>query len=133
MAQPVIRVSGAFSNSLNSLRLFAALFLDEVTQLALHRLEGIMHDLRQWFMRPVIDLLLLGHEFVTRRHRDVDSNAKRISLFVGMIRLLNRDVATADVIAEFVEASRLLTHHLLDSVRFHQAAVADIHRQLHTY
>ena len=48
-----------------------------------------------------------------------------------MIRLLDRDIAAADVIAELVEPSRLLTHHLLDPVRFHQAAVANIHRQLH--
>ena len=87
------------------LRLFAALFLDEVTQLALHRLEGVMHDFRQRLMRPVIHLFLLGHEFVTRRYRDVDTNAERISLFVSMIRLLDRDIAAADVIAELVEPS----------------------------
>ena len=111
--------------------LFASLFLDQVTQLTFHGFEGVMHDFRQRLMRPVIHLFLLGHEFVTRRYRDVDTNAERISLFVSMIRLLDRDVAAADVIAKLVEASRLLSHHLLDPVRFHQAAVAYVHRQLH--
>ena len=102
-----------------------------MTQLALHRFESIVHDFCQRLVRSVIHLFLLGHELMPGWHRNVDTNTERISLFVGVIRLLDRDVAAADVIAELVEPGRFIAHHLLDPVRFHQAAVADIHRQLH--
>src|SRR5947207_89243 len=102
-----------------------------MAELALHRFKGVMHDLGQWLMGPVIHLFLFRDQFVTGRHGDIDPHPKRVAFFMSMIRLLNRDIAAADMIAKFIESRRLLADHFLDPIRFHQTAITDIHRQLH--
>ncbi len=82
---------------------FPALFLHEMAQLPLHRLEGVMHDFAQRVVRAVVVLFFLSDKLVTRRHRDIDPDAKGISLLMGVIWLLDGNVTTVDVIAEFVE------------------------------
>jgi hypothetical protein len=51
---------------------------------------------------------------------------------MSVIRLLNGDVAPADVIAEFVQPFRFLQYHLFDFERFFQATIRDFYWQLHS-
>src|ERR1700731_824483 len=85
------------------IRLFAALFLDEMAQLALHRFERVVNHFVERFVRAVVHLLFFGHELVARSHRHIDAAPVRITFVMSVVRLLNRDVAAIDVVAKFFE------------------------------
>ena len=90
--------------------LLATLFLDEVTQLALHRFESVVDHFVERLMRTVIFLLLVGHELVPRAYCHIDPATIGISFVMSVISLLDRDVAPVDVIAKFVEP-RSVSHY----------------------
>ena len=69
---------------------------------------------------------------MTGRNGHVDSHSELVSLFMGVIGLLNGNVAPADVIAEFVQALGFLQHHLFDVEGFFQATIRDFYWQLHS-
>jgi hypothetical protein len=102
-----------------------------MSQLPLHRFESIVHHLGQWFMRAIVHLFFFRHQFVPRRDGDIDADPERIPFFMGMIRLLDRDVTPADVIAKFIEARRFLANHLFNPIALVETAVSDVHWQLH--
>jgi hypothetical protein len=110
----------------------APLFVYDAAQLALHNLEGVVHHFCQRIVCAVIDLFFFGHQLVTGRNGDVDSHPVLVSFFMGVIGLLNGDVAPADVIAEFVQPLGLLQHHLFDAEGFFQATIRDLYWQLHS-
>jgi hypothetical protein len=80
----------------------APLFVYNPAQLPFHYLECVVYYLRQRLMRAVIDLFFFRDQFVARRDGDVNPHAELVSFFVSVIRLLDSNVAPADVIAEFV-------------------------------
>ncbi len=90
------------------LHLLAALFFDEVAQLALHRLERVVNDLVERLVRAVVHLFFVAHQLVTRSHRDIDPATIRITFVMSMVRLLDRDIASVDVVAEFLEARSVI-------------------------
>lgn len=110
----------------------APLLIHHPAQFPFHYLERIVYHLRQRLVRAVIDLFLFRDQFVAGRDRDINPHPELVSFFVSVIRLLNGNVAPADVIAKFVQPSRFLQHQLFDSLGFFQAAVSDVYWQLHS-
>ena len=86
----------------------APLFVYDPAQLPLHYLEGVVHHFRQRIVRSVIDLFFFRDQLVTGWDRNIDPHAILISFFVGVVRLLNSNIAPADVITEFVQPRRFL-------------------------
>ena len=80
----------------------APLFVYDPAQLPLHYLERVVYHLRQGLVRSVIDLFFFRDQFVARRDGDINPHPELVSFFVSVIRLLDSNVAPADVIAEFV-------------------------------
>ena len=110
----------------------APLFVHHPAQFPLHYLEGVVDYLRQRLVRTVINLFFFRDQFVSGRDGDINPHSELVSFFVSMIRLFDRDVAAADVIAKFVQPGRFLQHQLFDSLGFLQAAVSDVYWQLHS-
>lgn len=50
---------------------------------------------------------------------------------MGVVRLLNGDVATVYVVAKFFKSRCVLHHEIVDLVCLFQAAIGDFKRQLH--
>ena len=110
----------------------APLLVHDPAQLPLHYLERVVYHLRQRLVRAVIDLFFFRDQFVSGRDGDINPHPELVSFFVSMIRLLDGDVAPADVITKFVQPGRFLQHQLFDSLGFFQAAVSDVYGQLHS-
>jgi hypothetical protein len=120
-AQPLLRRAGigvGFD--------FVPLLFDYPAQLALHGLEGVVDHFGERLVRTVVHPSFVGDQFVARRHGDIDPDPVRISLLMGVVRLLDGDVATVDVIAEFFQARCFLEHDLVDGVGFVDAPVSDV-------
>jgi len=107
---------------------FVALLLDNASQLALHGLEGIVDHFRERGVGAIVHPSFIGDQFVAGRHGDIDPDPIGISLLMGVVRLLDGDVATVDVIAEFFQARRFLKDDLVDGVGFIDAPVGDVDR-----
>jgi hypothetical protein len=88
----------------------APLFVHDPAQLPLHYLECVVYHLRQGLVRSVIDLFFFRDQFVARRDGNINPHPELVSFFVSVIRLLNGNVAPADVIAKFVQPGRFLQH-----------------------
>jgi len=100
--------------------------VDQSPQFPLHCLESVVDYLCKGRMGTVVHAFLIGDQFVARRHSHVDPNAERIAFLMGMVRLLDRNVASVDVIAEFFQAGGLAQDELIDLVGFIDAAVGDV-------
>ncbi len=111
--------------------LLAALFFDQVAQLAFHRFERVVDHFLKWFVGTVVLLLFIGDELVPRSHRHVDSTTKRVAFLVSMIVLFNRDIASVDVVAKSFQSSRIFDNDALDCVRLFHSTIADLDWQLH--
>ena len=112
--------------------LLATLLFDKMAQLALHRLECVVDDFLERFVRVVVFLSFIGHEFVAWPYRHVDSTAIRITFLVGMVGLLNRNIASVNVIAKAFQSGRVLENRALYRSRFLHSPIADLNWQLHT-
>ncbi len=110
----------------------APLLVDHPAQLPLHRLERVVYRLCQRIVRSVIDLLFFRDQFVAGRDGDINPHPELVSFFVSVVRLLDSNIAAADMITEFVQSRRFLQHQLFDSQGFFQAAVSDVYWQLHS-
>jgi len=110
----------------------APLLVHDPAQLPLHYLERVVYHLRQGLVRAVIDLFFFRDQFVAGRDCNINPHPELVSFFVSVIRLLDSNVAPADVIAEFVQPGRFLQHQLFDSLGFFQAAVSNVYGQLHS-
>jgi hypothetical protein len=103
-----------------------------MAQLAFHRFECVVDNFGEWSVRAVVDLLFIGHEFVTVRHSDIDAHPELVSLLMGMIGLLDGDVTPVDVIAEFFEAGRLFENKLVELLRLLDPAIGNVYWPLHS-
>ena len=111
--------------------LLAALLLHEMAQLPLHRLECVVDNLGECGVRAVVHLLFVGDEFVMRRHGDIDAHSKLVSFVMRMIGLLDGDITSIDVIAEFFEPGRFLQNELVDLFRLVDPTIGYIYWPLH--
>lgn len=105
---------------------FVALLLHDAAQLALHGFESVVDHLGERRERAVVDTLFVRDELMSRRNGNVDPDPKRISFLMGVIRLLDGNVAAVDVVAEFFEARCFIENELIDVVGFGDAAVGDV-------
>ena len=101
--------SGRLENSL-----FAALFLDEMAQLALHRFERVVNDFVERFVRAVVHLLLVTDQLVPWRNRNIDPATERIPFLMRVVWLLDRYVAAIDVVAKFFESRGVVQNQIVD-------------------
>ena len=107
---------------------FVTLFLNDAPQFALHRFECVVDYFGERRMGAVVDPLLVGNQFVSRRDRHIDAHPEPISFLMSAVWLLDGHVAAIDVIAEFFQARRFLHDELIDVVGFRDAAVGDVYR-----
>ena len=119
---PVIPIDSSFRRSAFRVRFhFVPLFLDDASQLALHGLERVVDHFGERRVGAVVHSLFVGDQFVPGRNGDVDPDPERISFLMGVVRLLDGNVAAVDVVAEFLEARRLIHDELINVVGFHDA------------
>ena len=109
----------------------AALFVNDAAQLALHRFERVVNHLVERLVRAIVHLLLISNELVTARDGHIDSASVGISFVMGVIGLLDCDVAAVDMIAKPFQARRIIQNEIVDLVRFFQTPISDLNWQLH--
>ena len=109
-------------------RSLVALFLDERLQLAFHRFEGVVDYFAQRLVHLVPGLLFFRDELVAWRHRHVDADPERISGMLGMVGMLDDDVATADMIAKAIEPRGFGSDVIIELLRLFDAAIRDFDR-----
>ena len=107
------------------------MFLDEVPQLTLHRLERVVDHFVERLVRTVVLLLFVAHQFVTGTHRHIDPAPIGISLLMGVVLLLDCDIAAVDVITKSLESFCIIQNEIADLVRFFQTPIRYLNRQLH--
>ena len=101
----------------------APLFVNYAAQLPLHRFESVMDNFVERLVRAVVLLLFIGHEFVTARNGHIDATTVRISFLVGVIGLLDGDIAAVDVITKSLESCCIIQNESVDLVRFFQTPI----------
>ena len=77
-------------------------------------------------VRAVVHASFIGDQLMTGRDGDIDPDPVGISFLMSVVRLLNGDVATVDVVAEFFQARGFLEDDLVDGVGFIDAPVSDV-------
>ena len=107
------------------------LLVDDAPQFALHRLEGVVNGFGERFVPTVIRLLLVGNELVAAGNRYVDANAEQVPLVMGVVRLLDGDVAPVDMVAKFFEPGGFFQNQLVDRLGFVDSTIGDVYGQLH--
>jgi hypothetical protein len=68
-------------------------------------------------------LLFIRHQLVTGRYGHVDPDPEWITGMLRVIRMLDHDVATADVITESIQARGFITNKLVELVGFLDAPI----------
>ena len=101
----------------------APLLVHDPAQLPLHYLERVVYHLRQGLVRAVIDLFFFRDQFVAGRDCNINPHPELVSFFVSVIRLLDSNVAPADVIAEAIEPRGLAANQFIELVRFLDAPI----------
>ena len=112
---------------------YAPLLFHNPTQLALHGLEGVMDHFLERFVGAVVHLPFIGHELMARCHGHVDPTPVWISFLMSVVRLLDRNIASVDVIAKFLEPCGIIQNEIVNLVRFLQTPIRYLNRQLHNY
>jgi hypothetical protein len=82
-------------------------------------------------MSAVIHLPFIGHELVARRDGHVDPAPVWIPFVVGVIGLLNGNIAAVDVITKSLKSCCIIQNESVDLVRFFQTPIRYLNRQLH--
>ena len=108
-----------------------ALFVDDATQLAFHRLEGVVNGFGERFVPAIVRLFLIGHQLVAAGNCYINPNAERVPLVMGVVRLLDGDVAPVDMVAKFFEPGRFFQNQLVDRFGFVDSTIGDVYWQLH--
>ena len=103
-----------------------------MAQLAFHCLKGVMDHLREWLVRAVVLLTLVGNELVPPRNGYVDSHPVRISFLMRVVGLFDGNVATVDMIAKSLEPGGVIENKVINFVGFFHATISNLNRQLHT-
>jgi hypothetical protein len=86
------------------LDLFATLLFHEMAELSLHRFESVVHNFAQRIVCAIIQLFFIRHEFVSGWDSHIDPHTKLISFVMRVVRLLDSDIAAADVIAKMIKS-----------------------------
>ena len=103
-----------------------------MTQLALHRFEGVVNHFFQRFVRTIVLLLFIGHEFVSWPYRYVDAAPEGITLLVGVVGLFNRYVASVYMVAKSFQTRGIIEDQSVNVIGFLHAAISDLDWQFHT-
>jgi hypothetical protein len=102
-----------------------------MAQLSFHRLKGVVDNLGQRRVRPIVHLFLVSHEFMMRRDRDVDTDPELVPFLMGVIGLLDGYVTPVDVIAEFFKPRRFFQNEFVDRFRLINSTIRNIYWPLH--
>jgi hypothetical protein len=98
-------------------RLYVApLFVHNTTQFPFHRLERVVDHFVEWFVGAVVHLSFIGHQLVTAGNGHIDPAPVRITLLMGVIGLLDGDIAAVDVVAKFFQSRRIIQNEIVDLV-----------------
>ena len=111
----------------------APLLFHNATQLTLHSFKSVVDDFFERFVSAVIHLSFIGHKLVARRHRHVDPAPVWVPFLMGVIGLLDSDIAAVDVITKSLESFCIIQNEIVDMVRFFQTPIRYLNRQLHNY
>ena len=112
---------------------FAPLLFHNATQLTLHGSKSVVDDFFERFVSAVIHLPFIGHKLVARRHRHVDPASVWVPFLMGVIGLLDSDIAAVDVITKSLESFCIIQNEIVDMVGFFQTPIRYLNRQLHNY
>jgi len=104
------------------------LFLDQRLELALHRLESVVDYLAQRLMHLVRGRFFVRDQLVAGRDGDIDADPKGVPGMLRVIGMLENDIATADVIAEAIEARGFAADEGIELVRFLDPTIRDDNR-----
>ena len=110
-----------------------ALLVDDATQLAFHRLEGVVNGLGERFVPAIVRLFLIGDELVASGNRYIDANAEQVPLVMGVVRLLDGDVAPVDMVAKFLKPGRSFQNQLVDRFGFVDSTIGNVYWHLHNW
>jgi hypothetical protein len=99
------------------------LLFHNATQLPLHGFKGVVDNFLERFVSTVIHLPFIGHELVPRRHGHVDATPVWIAFVVGVIGLLDCDIAAVNVITKSLESFCIIQDETVDLVRFFQTPI----------
>jgi hypothetical protein len=83
---------------------FASLLFHNTTQLALHGLKCVMDDFFERFVGAVIHLPFIDDKLVAWRHGHVDPAPVWVPFIMGVIWLLDCDIAAVNVITKSLES-----------------------------
>jgi hypothetical protein len=92
-----------------------------------------MDDFFERFVSAVIHLPFIGYKLMARCHGHIDPAPVWIPFVMGVIGLLDGDIAAVDVIAKFLESCCIIQNEILNLVRFLQTPIRYLNRQLHNY
>jgi len=109
------------------------LLFHNATQLTLHGFKCVVDDFFERFVSAVVHLPFIGHKLVARRHRHVDPASVWVPFLMGVIGLLDSDIAAVDVITKSLESFCIIQNEIVDMVRFFQTPIRYLNRQLHNY
>ena len=111
----------------------APLLFHNATQFALHGFKGVVDNFLERFVSTVIHLPFIGYKLVARRHGHVDATPVWIAFVMGVIGLLDCDIAAVNVITKSLESFCIIQDETVDLVRFFQTPIRYLNRQLHNY
>jgi hypothetical protein len=110
---------------------FAPLFVHDPAQFALHCFERVVDHLVDRLVRAVVHLLFISDQLVAACHRHIDAAPVRIPFLMGVIGLLDGDIATIDMVTKFLQSRGIIQNEVVDLVRLFQTPIRDLNRQLH--
>ncbi len=105
-----------------------ALTLHEILQLALHRFKCVVDDLGQRLVHLMLCLLFVRDELMTGRNGQIDADTEWIAGTLLLVRLLDRYVAAADMIAEAIEPRGFAADQIINFSCFLNTTVRDFDR-----
>jgi hypothetical protein len=98
-------------------------FFHNATQLALHGFERVMDDFFERFVSAVVHLPFIGHKLMARRHGHVYPTPVWVPFLMGVIGLLDGDIASVDVITKSLQSCCIIQNEIVDLVRFFQTPI----------
>jgi len=101
----------------------APLLFHNATQFALHGFKGVVDNFLERFVSTVIHLPFIGYKLVARRHGHVDATPVWIAFVMGVIGLLDCDIAAVNVITKSLESFCIIQDETVDLVRFFQTPI----------
>jgi hypothetical protein len=108
--------------------LLAALFFDQALELPLHALESVVNDFAQGLVHFVPRGSFVCDQLMAGRDGNVDPHPEWIAGMLGMVWMLDHDVAPADVIAKAIEPGSFAADKFLELVRFLDPAIRNSYR-----